>query len=86
MIKDASLHRRRNSDHFACRLNSAIQGATFLAFRNLRAVASLASCRRRLVEKHWIVAHLLPEGVARRAGNILVAALQRERCFLVIEE
>jgi hypothetical protein len=53
---------------------------------NIRPVASLAGCGRRLVKEHQVVAGLLLEGMAGRAANILMAALERKRGLLVIEE
>src|ERR1017187_8693961 len=49
-------------------------------------VESLAGCGRRLVKEHQVVAGLLLEGMAGRATNILMAALERKRGLLVIEE
>lgn len=49
-------------------------------------MASLASNGSRLVEKYEIVSHGFLEGVARRAGYILMTALQGKRRFLVIEK
>jgi len=49
-------------------------------------VASLAGGGRRLVKEHHLVINGLLERVAGCAGNILMAALERKRGLLVIEE
>ena len=49
-------------------------------------MAGLAGLGRRLVKQHRVSVHQLLERVAGRAGNILVAALERERRLLVVEE
>src|ERR1039458_712657 len=59
---------------------------SLVAFGNIDPVASLASHRCRLVEQHEFALHRLLENVAGCAGGILMATLEREFGFLVIEE
>ena len=49
-------------------------------------MAGIAGCGCRLVKEHQVAANGLPEGVASRAGDILMAALERECRLLVIEK
>jgi len=49
-------------------------------------MTSLAFCWSWLVEEHQRSIHRFLEGVAGRAGNILVSAFERESRLLVIEE
>ena len=55
-------------------------------FRYLFAVAIRASRRAGLVKQHQFAVYGLFENVAGRAGHLLMAALERERGLLVIEE
>lgn len=49
-------------------------------------MTSLAFCWSWLVEEHQCSIHGLFEGVAGRAGNVLMSAFEREGRLLVIEE
>lgn len=49
-------------------------------------VAGFTGDRRGLVEENVLTVHLFLELVAIGAGNAFMAAFERERCFLVIEE
>lgn len=49
-------------------------------------MASLAGCWSWLVKEHQISVHWQLEDVAGGTGDILMPALEREDCFLVIEE
>ena len=49
-------------------------------------MASLAGRRCGLIKQHKFLAHGPLQGVAGRAGHILVAALERKRRLLMIEK
>jgi len=73
--------RNLGSRHF-----SAFKRCTLCRLWSGAAVASFAGCRGGFVEEHQVASYLFFERVARRTGDIFMAALERKPGLFMIEE